>query len=237
MPKCHLLCCVNIDLFCRLFWKIHTRPVYHHHIFSLMCMILHEAKESRALQFLSAGVNTLQPLPLSFYNQKLWVQHEKQLPENSEKWKKKSAILGGEPKLREAPNSRWTSQVILFSFTLSRTPSCFVLEQDTIRSSRESNRAAGGAAAWTAKSSNETLSLGQRNLEKDPWRPEYSGNHIEKELWRRQSQILYIPAQFPASPWAVHSWDRPIVAQQALETELRLGTTTLRRWQGNSVWI
>ena len=75
-------------------------------------------KESRALQFLSAGVNTLQPLPLTFYNQKLWVQHKKQLPEDSEEWMKK-VNYGGEPKLREVTQKG----VILFSFTL---------EQDTI---------------------------------------------------------------------------------------------------------
>lgn len=91
MPKCHLL--AKYRSFLKALWKIHTRPVYYHHIFSpLICMILHEAKKSRALQFLSAGVNTLQPLPLSFNNQKLWVQHKKQLPEDSEKWTKASRL-------------------------------------------------------------------------------------------------------------------------------------------------
>ena len=121
MPKCHLL--AKYRSFLKALWKIHTRPVYYHHIFSpLICMILHEAKKSRALQFLSAGVNTLQPLPLSFNNQKLWVQHKKQLPEDSEKWTKK-VNCGGQPKLREVTKRGWTSQVLFFSFSL---------EQDTI---------------------------------------------------------------------------------------------------------
>ena len=171
MPKYHLL--AKYRSFLQALWKIHTHPVYYHHIFSpLICMILHEAKKSRALQFLSAGVNTLQPLPLSFNNQKLWVQHKKQLPEDSEKWTKK-VNCGGEPKLRVVTKWGWTSQVIFFSFSL---------EQDTILLCP----GAGHHHRVPEKATDQSVQqpeqlnlqmklclLGQRNLEKDPWRPEY----------------------------------------------------------------
>lgn len=137
--------------------------------------------------------------------------------------KKKRWILEESQNLEKWPNSRWTSQVILFSFTL---------EQDTIllcpraghhQSSRESNRAVS-AAAWTAKSSNETLSFGPEEPGKGPLKARVFGKSYRKRTWRRQFPNSIHTSTVPSLTLScafmrqTHS-----STTKALKTELRLG--------------
>lgn len=149
-----------MDPLCKLFWKTYRHHVYYHHALSpLRYKILCEQGVPVPLCW---GKHTTFSLS-HFLQPKAQGTTQKATTKDSEKWTKR-VNCGGESKLKRSNLKGWISQVVLFPFTLDL---CHTLTPS--QSSTESNGAVS-TAAWTAKSSNETLSFGLEGPGKGPLR-------------------------------------------------------------------